>query len=133
MGEVRLRVQGPADPQIVWDRYADPTLWATWSPYIRGVTYPHDRIRSGARGQVHGPLGLRVPFTVDAVDEEDLTWSWTVRLRCAQRDVVTVGLDHGVEPCGRGAATWLHLRGAWPVVVGYAPIARCALSRLLRM
>lgn len=133
MGEVRLRVAGPADPQVVWDRYAEPVRWATWSPQIRGVTYGRDRIRAGTCGEVRGPLGLAVPFTVDAVDERSMTWSWTVRLRVAGADLISVDLDHGVAAAGSGATTWLHLRGAWPVIVGYAPIARFALWRLLRV
>ena len=80
---------------------------------------------------------MRVPFTVDAVDEQGKTWAWTVRLRVRDRDIVTLALAHGVlergvEADGKGSATWLRLQGAWPVVLGYAPIASYALRRLVR-
>ncbi|MGB3763232.1 MAG: hypothetical protein WA966_08415 [Ornithinimicrobium sp.] len=93
-------------------------------------------------GEVCGPLGVRVPFTVDAVDEQSRTWAWTVHVCARGRNLITVSLAHGVEaPAvggraaddhGGGCTTWLRLQGAWPVVVGYVPLAWYALGRLVR-
>ncbi|MGC1208119.1 MAG: hypothetical protein WA880_09220 [Ornithinimicrobium sp.] len=106
------------------------------------MDYPLPWLQAGTTGTVCGPLGLRVPFTVDAVDEQGKTWAWTVRLRVRDHDIVTLALAHGVQEHGveehrveeqaKGCATWLTLDGAWPVVQGYAPIARYALGRLVR-
>lgn len=132
MGELTLRVAGPIDPATAWRRYAEPRLWSTWAPHIGGVEYELDRLHTGTSGVVIGPMGLRVPFTVDVVDEPNRSWSWTVRLRVAGHAVVTVDLAHGVEAQGLGTATWLRLRGAWPVIVAYAPVSRWALRFLVR-
>ncbi len=115
----------------MWRRYAEPALWATWAPHIRGVDYPLARLLADTAGTVCGPLGLRVPFTVDAIDEQSKTWAWTVHLRLWGRAMVTVSLAHGVEEHGEGCATWLRLHGAWPVVLGYAPVAWYAMRRLV--
>lgn len=132
MGEVRLRVSGSVDPATAWRRYAEPRLWSTWAPHIHGVDYALERLHSGTSGVVIGPLGLRVPFTIDAVDEEARQWSWTVQLRVRASAVVTVDLAHGVEAEGSGTTTWLRLRGAWPIIVAYAPVSRWALRFLVR-
>jgi len=132
MGELTMRVAGPVDPATAWQRYAEPRLWSTWAPHIRGVDYDADRLHAGTSGVVIGPMGARVPFTIDAVDEPRRTWSWTVRPRLAGRAVVSIDLAHGVEARGLGPATWLKLRGPWPVIVAYAPVARWALRFLVR-
>ncbi len=132
VGDLTLRVCGPIDPTTAWQRYAEPRLWSTWAPHIRGVDYALDRLHTGTSGAVIGPLGLRLPFTIDAIDEENRTWSWTVQLRTRGHALVTVDLDHGVEAGGTGTATWLRLRGAWPVILAYAPVSRWALRYLVR-
>ncbi len=132
MAQVRLQASGPAAAAVVWQRYVDPSLWRTWAPQINGVEYPHARLTAGASGHVIGPLGLRVPFTIDSVAEEGRTWSWTVALRAMGRDLVRMHLGHGVQADGSGSTTWLLLSGRWPVIVGYVPIAQFALRRLTR-
>ncbi|MGB3827672.1 MAG: hypothetical protein WA962_02765 [Ornithinimicrobium sp.] len=132
MGELTLRASGPVDPSRAWQRYAEPARWADWAPHLRGVDYPLPRLRANTAGQVCGPWGLRVPFTVERCDEASRTWSWTVHLRVREADVVTVALAHGVVADEGGCATWLRLRGRWPVILGYAPIAQLALRRLVR-
>ncbi len=132
MGELTQRVTGPVDPETAWRRYVEPRLWSTWAPHIRGVEYDLDRLHTRTSGAVIGPMGLRVPFTVDAVDEPNRTWSWTVQFLVRGCALVTVDLAHGVESQGLGTATWLRLRGAWPVIVAYAPVSRWALRFLVR-
>ena len=78
-------------------------------------------------------------FHIDAVDEEARTWSWSVR-----SGPLRLSFDHGVDPVagvtpstrpepGRmpGARAWLVTHALWPVAVGYAPLARLSLGRLV--
>ncbi|MGB7450290.1 MAG: hypothetical protein WA892_14350 [Ornithinimicrobium sp.] len=148
MAQLTLRARGPASAEVVWLRYAEPSRWSSWSPQVRGVDYPHARLRPQTTGRVRGPWRLAVPFRVEAVDEVAQTWSWTVQPQLAGRVITTVRLDHGVTPApaasrrdrrGRAAkraaprsATWLRLRGHAPVIATYAPIARIALRHIVR-
>jgi len=123
-----LSVGGPVHPDEVWERYAVPALWPTWSPQIRGVDCSTARIAVGARGRVHGPLGSGVNFVVDAVDEAARTWSWTV-----SAGPVRLRLDHGVTARRHGGTTTtLAVHGPAPVALAYLPMAGIALARLVR-
>lgn len=121
--ELTLSARGDARAATIWERYATIARWRTWAPHIRGVEANAARIAPGVTGTVLGPVGLRVRFHVDAVDEPR-SWSWTARV-----GPVRLALDHGVEADGR---TTLRMRGLGPVVLGYAPVARWALARLVR-
>lgn len=85
------------------------------------------RITPGLRGVVIGPVGVQVPFEVLAVDEAAMTWTWRVRAAFAE-----LTLEHSVTPDGDGCRTDLTIIGPAPLVVGYAPAARFALTRLVR-
>ncbi len=85
------------------------------------------RIAPGLRGVVVGPVGVQVPFEVLAVDEAAMTWTWRVRAASAE-----LTLEHSVTPDGDGCRTDLTITGPAPLVVGYAPVARFALTRLVR-
>ena len=130
MVNLTLSAHGSAPASLAWERYADPALWSTWAPQIQRVETDMDRLRPGGTGEVragllaHPTLGL--PFTVLHVDESAREWSWRVRL-----GPVALHLEHGVTPHLRGASTWLRVHGPLPVVLGYAPVARMALSRLV--
>lgn len=126
---LRLSVTGPAHPDEVWDRYLRPRRWAEWSPQIRRVERSDEEIRAGTTGRVWGPPGLAVDFTVTAVDPAARTWSWGVRVLLLGTHLT---LRHGVVAHAGGTRTWLEVRGARPVVLGYAPLARLALARLVR-
>lgn len=115
---------GPAAPALVWERYADPGRWAGWAPQIRRVETAATRIAPGVTGRVHGPLGVRVAFTVTAVDEAARTWAWDVTA-----GPLRLHLCHGVEADGH---SWLTIDGPAPVVVAHLPVARTALRRLVR-
>lgn len=149
MGRVRprltLRARGDAPPDLVWERYADLDLWRTWSPQIErvqldpgeGVEPDGVRLRAGLEGVVHGPVGIAVRFRVTAVDEGALTWSWRVRPAPGGRIPLPVALDldHAVLALDDGSETTLTITGALhaaPLVLGYAPLARLALGRLVR-
>lgn len=131
-GTIRLEARGDASPDTVWDRYAEPTRWPRWSPHIRRVEVDgaRERLMPGMTGRVssYGPLSVR--FTVTAVHEEAGAWSWAVDLGPLQLD-----LDHSVVAAdladGRGSVAALTLRGPWPVLVVYAPLAQLALRRLV--
>lgn len=133
MAERVLRVRGRADADTAWRRYADLDEWSRWSPQIRRVDVTGGggrRLSTGLRGRVVPLLGPAVPFEVLDVDEAARVWSWVVRL-----GPFRLRLDHAVEsvePRADGCATSLCLAGPRVVVLGYAPLARLALGRLVR-
>ena len=67
---------------------------------------------------------MRAPFRVLSVEPEAGRWSWEVRT-----GPVRLRIDHEVED-GRAAIT---IEGPGPAVLAYAPVARLALSRLVRL
>ncbi|MCU1538485.1 MAG: hypothetical protein JWP82_2836 [Humibacillus sp.] len=144
---VHVGVQGRATAPVAWERYADPDAWSGWSPQIRSVetaaapevesgltpvaepSAPSPRrIVAGLRGVVLGPVGVQVPFEVLGVDEEAMTWTWRVHAVLAE-----LTLEHSVSArVGGGCRTDLFVDGPAPLVLGYAPLARLALTRLVR-
>ncbi|MGG5259876.1 SRPBCC family protein [Phycicoccus avicenniae] len=126
-GALRLSADGPLPPDEAWARFTEPRHWPGWSPQIRDVDYPHDVVRPGTSGRVTGVGGLVVLFRVDAVDHDTRTWSWSVR-----SGPVRLALDHGVDAVAGGSRAWVVVRALWPVALGYAPLARLALGRLVR-
>ena len=81
---------------------------------------------------VTGVGGVVAVFRVDAVDHDARRWTWSVRT-----GPLRLSFDHGVdasEPGSghpNGSTAWLVTRALWPVAVGYAPVARIALGRLV--
>ena len=130
MRTLTLRAAGTAPAALAWERYADPGLWSTWSPQIQRVDTPMTRLTAGARGTVRAGLLPRptvpVPFEVLEVDEAARRWSWRAHL-----GPVVLHLEHGVEGDTTSSSTWLRVAGPLPVVLGYAPLARFALGRLV--
>ena len=124
---VTVRARGAAPPAEVWDRYVRPERWASWSPQIRSVQVPAAVLTPGLRGTVHGPAGLRVSFVVEDVDAGAGQWSWRVHA-----GPVSLRLAHRVWARPTGTATSLLLHGPAPVVLGYLPVARLALHRLVQ-
>jgi hypothetical protein len=125
-GSLRLDATGHLDPDAVWARYAQPARWPSWAPHLREVDYPHRLVEPGTTGRVTGVGGVVAVFRVDAVDEGRRTWSWSVR-----SGPLRVSFEHGVDPAGEGSTAWLVTRALWPVVAGYAPLARWSLQRLV--
>lgn len=123
-----LRVSGGAAADVVWQRYLRPQLWSTWSPQILGVDCADDEIRIGTTGVVRAIAGVKVEFVVTAVDADSLTWSWTATLPFGIR----MHLDHCVYAAPVGCNTGLVVDGPASVVLGYLPVARLALGRLVR-
>lgn len=121
-------VCGPRLPNDVWDCYVRPERWPEWSPQIRSVDYPGETLSPQTVGVVHGPVGLRVAFQVMAVDATPpvRSWSWSVSAAG-----VRLVLWHTVEAVAAGTRTGLTVQGFAPVVLGYLPIARLALHRLV--
>jgi hypothetical protein len=125
-GSIRLSATGPLPVEHVWARYTEPRRWPAWSPQIREVDYPGTVVTPGTSGRVTGIGGVVALFRVDAVDHEARTWAWTVRF-----GPLRVRLEHGVEPAGEGSTAWVLVHAPWPVALGYAPLARLALGRLV--
>src|SRR4051795_3358005 len=130
MATLSLQAHGSAPVALAWERYADPALWSTWAPQIQRVDTDLERLAPGGTGTVRAGLlsrpTLGVPFRVLAVDEVARDWSWEAHL-----GPFTLHLDHGVTTHPSGSATWLRVRGPLPVILGYAPVARFALGRLV--
>ncbi len=112
------------------ERYADPGLWSTWAPQIQRVDTGMERLTVGGTGTVRAGLAvgprLPVPFEVLEVDEPAMQWCWRAHL-----GPVSLRLEHGVTAHDRGSATCLRVHGPLPVILGYAPVARFALTRLV--
>ena len=132
-GSLRLSAHGPLAPDEVWDRYTRPARWTQWSPHLREVDYPDAVVRPGTSGRVTGVGGVVAVFRIDAVDHEARTWSWSVR-----SGPLRLSFDHGVDDGAvpgsgvpGGSTAWLVTHALWPVAVGYAPLARLALGRLV--
>jgi len=111
----------------VWERYVHPALWSTWAPQIRSVQCDDEVIVLGTRGVVHGPVLVRVPFTVESVDHEEHQWAWRVGV-----GPLCVRMEHGVEEAGDGVRAWARIHLPAPVALPYAPVAHLALRRLVR-
>ncbi|MDP9817319.1 SRPBCC family protein [Spirilliplanes yamanashiensis] len=124
-----IGVAGPRGAGEVWDRYVRPARWPEWSPQIRAVEYPGERLAAGTSGVVRGPFGVRVPFEVLDVSEDGPVRSWAWRVSAAGARLVLV---HTVEAAGAGARTGLTVEGPAALVVAYLPAARWALGRLVR-
>ena len=75
---------------------------------------------------MRGPLGLRAPFTIVAVDAAARRWTWRVGL-----GPLAVVLDHGVDPVGDQTCAWADVHAPRLLVRPYAPLARTALRRLV--
>lgn len=128
---LRLSASGPLPVDDVWERYTRPAWWTRWAPHLRSVEYAEPTVAPGTTGRVTGLGGIVADFRIDAVDEAALTWSWSVR-----SGPLRLSFEHGVDAAapGSGAVSvaWLVVHGPWPVVIGYAPIARYSLGRLVR-
>lgn len=124
-GQLRLTARGPAHLDEVWARYTHLARWTGWAPHLRDVEYPRDVIVPGTAGRVRG-LGLAARFRIDSLDEETHTWAWTVQV-----GPLRVTFDHGVDGEQDGSTAWVVIHAPWPIAVGYAPIARYALGRLV--
>lgn len=128
MTTTTLHATGPLPPAEAWARYRSLDRWPQWAPQITGVDCADRELTAGARGRVRGPLGVRLPFTIEAVDPVARSWSWTVAA-----GPVRVHLHHWVAdgPDG-GTTTGLRTTGPAALVLGYAPLAQWALHRLVR-
>ncbi|CAL9596511.1 SRPBCC family protein [Streptomyces atacamensis] len=128
MARMTLRAAGRAPAGEVWERYARPELWHTWSPQIRSVRVRGDRIEPGMAGEVVSLPGVPVAFTVEEVGEARRRWTWRV-----EAGPVRMRLHHAVVvlPDGR-TGTELRMEGPLPALVLYAGPARLALHRLVR-
>lgn len=121
---MRVSVEGPAGAAEVWERYTSPARWPEWAPQITSVDADHDPIRPSTRGVVHGPLLVRVPFTILDVDADAWRWAWRVGV-----GPISVRMEHGVDATPSGSVAWVEIHAPRLLVLPYLPIARLALRR----
>lgn len=122
-----ISYEGPATADEVWRRYTELPAWPGWAPQISRVDAPDDVIERGTRGTVHGPLLTRVPFRIRSVDHQARRWSWWVGL-----GPLGVGMDHGVDETLDGSRAWVRIHAHRFLVAPYVPLAKLALSRLVK-
>ncbi|WP_375482951.1 SRPBCC family protein [uncultured Jatrophihabitans sp.] len=127
MSVITVHASGRARAETAWARYLEPQRWPDWSPQITRVESSARTIAPGVTGRVHGPLWVSVDFVVETVDASAMTWAWRVH-----RGPVTLRLHHAVTATERGSRTSVGVTGPLPLILGYAPLARFALSRLVR-
>jgi hypothetical protein len=129
-GSLRLSASGSLTVDEVWQRYTEPVWWPHWAPHIREVDYPEAVVTPGTTGRVTGVGGVVALFRIDAVDDIARTWSWSVR-----SGPLRLSFDHGVDTAeqstGHVSTAWLVTHALWPVALGYAPVARYSLGRLV--
>ncbi|MEO6957307.1 MAG: SRPBCC family protein [Antricoccus sp.] len=118
---------GPCTPAEVWRRYMTVSEWPSWSPQIIKVMGIDGRICAGDQGVVVGPLGVKIPFTIVAVDEETMRWTWRVSV-----GPLKIQMIHGVDPSSNGSRAWVRIMLPAPIALGYAPFAALALHKLTR-
>ena len=124
-----LRADGTADLDLVWERYATPSLWTTWAPQIRRVESSAARLEVGVTGTVYGVIPtIGASFEVTHFSEADRRWSWDIAA-----GPVRMHLDHRSEArIGGGTSTTLIVDGPAAAVLTYAPVARISLESLVR-
>jgi hypothetical protein len=127
MSSLTVRATGPASAAAVWEAYADPQRWPSWAPHIRKVDAV-GRLRPGLTGHVTSYVPPALSFEITDVDAKGRRWSWETAL-----GPVRMSFDHGVDPRPAGSSTWLTMHGQLPLLVLYAPVARLALHRLVRV
>jgi hypothetical protein len=127
MGTRSVEVSGPRDAAAVWERYAVPGSWPDWLPQITGVDLATPRLSAGAKGKLHAPMGVSIPFTVESVDEQGRTFAWTIRV-----GLLKLRLENWVhDGPGGGAVAGMRVTGPGPLVSAYAGQAQAALERLV--
>ncbi|MFD0052807.1 SRPBCC family protein [Streptomyces sp. NPDC127168] len=127
MASLTIHAVGPIDADTAWQRYTRLDAWASWAPQIRYVHADRRLLAPGLTGQVESVARIKVPFRVEAVDDERRTWSWRVKV-----GPVRIRLHHEVHASEGGCRTDLTMNGPGLVLAAYAPLARFALRRLVR-
>ena len=127
MGTKSVEVSGPLGAGAAWERYAVPGSWPDWLPQISRVELSSPRLSAGAKGKLHAPMGVSIPFTVDSVDEEGRTFAWTIRvglLKLRLENWVRDGEDGG-------AVAGMRVSGPGPLISAYAGQAEASLEKLV--
>lgn len=127
MGARSVEVSGPLDAAAVWERYAVPGSWPDWLPQITGVDLSTPRLAAGAKGKLHAPMGVSIPFGVESVDEGARTFAWTIRV-----GLLKLRLENWVhDGADGGSVAGMRVNGPGPLVAAYAGQAQGALERLV--
>jgi uncharacterized protein YndB with AHSA1/START domain len=115
-----MHLDAPASQ--VWHLITDTRRWPQWGPSVRAVDCAERFIRAGARGRVRTPLGVWVPFVIEAFEPERY-WDWRV-----------AGLPatgHRVEPRGPSRCTLCFTVPIW--AAAYGPVCWIALGRIKQL
>lgn len=126
---VSLTVRGPVRPEEAWDRYTRPQCWPSWAPHITAVTATTEVIGEGTSGHIVALGILRLRYVITGVDHTARWWTWRVN-----RGPLTVELYHDITPTTPspgGSTTHVRISGPRPLVLGYLPLMRWALHRLV--
>ena len=123
-----MEVESSANPERVWELYAQPEHWKEWAPHVRsprGLGSPE--VEPGASGHIR-LAGLAPVWAEVTSKRPGRSWTWRVGL---------VELTHTVEPRnGGGSTVGLAMRAPAPmelaIRIGYAPITKLLLKNLAR-
>jgi hypothetical protein len=114
---------------MAWQLLAQPALWSSWAPHIRGARGLGDpEVRAGARGFVRLGPGVPVPARILATDPPNW-WDWRVG---------PVTMRHRVRALGSDAYE-VSIELSAPVLIeaavhaGYGPVITLLLHNLTRV
>lgn len=125
---VLVEVSSDADPDRVWELYAQPSRWKEWAPHLRAPKNLGDpEVEPGASGSIR-LAGVTPVWAEVTAKRPGRSWTWRVGL---------TELTHTVEPrTGGGSVIGLAIRAPAPVELGirlsYAPLAKLLLQNLAR-
>ena len=64
-------------PELIWDLVTDTLKWPLWGPTVQSARCSERYIRSGSKGHILTPFGIRLPFIVTEYEHVSF-WSWRV-------------------------------------------------------
>ena len=130
--KVTVSASGPADPDVVWDRYIHPRVGRSGRRRSSRSTTRTTRFSAG--GRRHGARAVRDRRRFrDSRDRQRkaLLELAGQRRRHHPRDGARRS-SRSVDAGAPATRTTLEITGPAPIVLGYLPIARIALGRLVR-
>lgn len=125
---VHVEVESSAEPDRVWELYAQPERWREWAPHLRSPKgLGHPEVEPGSSGRIY--LAGLAPIWAEVTSlRPGRSWTWRVGV---------TELTHTVEPRDRGGSViGLAMRAPLPVEIAirmsYAPLTRLLLHNLAR-
>jgi hypothetical protein len=117
-----------APPERVWELLAQPRLWSSWAPHLRGSCgLGSPEVEAGARGTVTLLGALPVPVVISA-KRPGRSWTWRVG---------PVEINHRVEAQAPGSRIAIDLSAPAalePLLrVSYGPVVALLVRNLARV